>query len=239
MENLKKNSIRILGNIVVCWPQYGDREETLNMSDIASKFNGAYSVNNSTICYVHNNEVFVTPYRRTAMNTIRAAGLVEKHFYVPFSNWDYPKFQKTEWERLHAEAREEHYRDFESDCAKWCSEHAIGELDEDTLKSCFRIPHTGVKVKHMYFENTYYPVCGSETCVDCTVVDNLGRFCTNNGRVVFIYRDGHTYVAKGYGILNKLRCAGYRESGIFVPFSNGEQILDPHLANIWEQLPKQ
>ena len=40
MENLKKHSIRIDGNIIVFWPQKNS-EEDIDMSDIGSKFNGA------------------------------------------------------------------------------------------------------------------------------------------------------------------------------------------------------
>ena len=106
MKNLKENSIRISSAITVCWPQYGDKEETLDMTDIESKFNGCYATNNSTICFVIDHEVFVTPYTRSAMSTIVNAGLTEKHFYVPFSDWDYPKYEKAKWQRLRELATE-------------------------------------------------------------------------------------------------------------------------------------
>ena len=235
MKNLQENSIRISGTIVACWPQYGEKEETIDMTDIGSKFNGAYSTNNSTICYVIDHEVFVTPYTRNAMSIIANAGLTEKHFYVPFSNWDYPKYEKAKWQHLRELATESYYRDYEVDSAKWCDKHNIGELSKETMERCFRIPRNGVPVKHPYFETTHYPAC-NESCVDCTVVDKLGHYCTNNGKVVFVYHDGHTYVAKGYWILDELRRAGYQESGLFVPFSNGERITDPCLAAQWEKV---
>jgi hypothetical protein len=56
--------------------------------------------------------------------------------------------------------------------------------------------------------------------------------------VVFVYRDGHTYVTKRYRIISELREAGYRETGMFVPFSNGEEILDPDLREKWESISK-
>ena len=237
MKGLRENSVCVSGAVAVCWPQRGDKEETIDMTDIGSKFNGCYATNNSTICFVVDHEVFVTPYTREAMSTIGDAGLVEEHFYVPFSNWDYPKCEKAKWHHLRELATESYYHDYEVDSAKWCDEHGIGELSEETMKRCFRIPRNGVPVKHPHFENVCYPVC-NERYVDCTVIDKLGHYCTNNGKVVFIYRDGHTYVARGYWILEELRRAGYKESGLFVPFSNGEQITDPHLAAQWEQVSK-
>ena len=237
MKELMENSINVSGRTVVCWPQFGDKEENIDMNDIGSKFNGAYCTNNSTICFVFDHEVFVTPYTSEAMAAIANAGLTEKSFYVPFSNGDYPKYDKAKWFRLRDLAIESHYRDYEVDSARWCDEHGIDKLSEETMKCCFRIPRDGVPIKHLYFESICYPLC-NEAFVDCTVVDRLGRYCTNNGKVVFVYRDGHTYVAKGYWILDELRHAGYKESGLFVPFSNGEQITDHYLASVWKQIPK-
>ena len=237
MKNLKENSICIYHTISVIWPQMGDQEETLDMSDVRSKFNGAFCTNNSTICYVTDDGVFVTPYTRKAMSAILCAGLVHKHFYVPFSNGDYPKFEKAKWLHLRDMARESYYRDYEDDCREWCDKNGVGELSEEILANCFRMPREGVPVKHLYFEDTFYPAC-NEWSVDCTVVDKLGRFCTNNGKVVFIYRDGHTYVTKGYQIISALCAAGYKEAGIFVPFSNGETITNPSLAVQWERICK-
>lgn len=236
MKDLKENSIQIHNTITVVHP-IQDEETTLDMSDMRSKFNGAYCTNNSTICFVNDDMVFVTPYTRTAMATILKAGLRREYFYVPFSNGDYPKFEKSKWLRLRKLAHESYDRDYEGDCRQWCDEHNIGELSEEILANCFRMPREGVPVKHLYFENTYYPAC-NECCVDCTVVDKLGRFCANNGKVVFIYRDGHTYVTKGYKIISALRAASFKDAGIFVPFSNGEEITNPALAAQWNQISK-
>ena len=114
---------------------------------------------------------------------------------------------------------------------------AGGELSAETMERCFKIPRSGVPVKHLYYEDTVYPAC-NETMLDCTVADKLGSYCTNNGRVVFVYCDGHTYVAKGYWIVSELEHVGYSKSGLFVPFSNGEQITDFGLASQWEALTK-
>ncbi|MBR2753905.1 hypothetical protein IKD82_01970 [Candidatus Saccharibacteria bacterium] len=237
LKSLRENSIRIQSTVIVCWPQYGEKEEAIDMSDIKSKFNGAFCVNNSTICYVIDHEVFVTPYTREAMHVIRDAGLVEKHFIVPFSNWDYPKNEETRWFCLRKAAIESYYLDCENDAIKWSKEHGIGELSEESMKRCFRIPRGGVPVKHPYYETIIYPIC-NEQCLDSVAVSRLGRFCSNNGRVVFVYRDGHTYVTKGYWILDELRHAGYKESDLFVPFSNGETIMDSELATLWKKLQK-
>ena len=135
------------------------------------------------------------------------------------------------------EATESHYRDYEIRCANYCDEHGIGELSEATLKRCFRMPREGVPVKHPNYSTRIFPAT-DEFHVDCTVVALLGRFCTNNGKVVFVYRDGHTYVTKGYGIIGELRAARFVRGDLFVPFSNGEQITDPDLAAKWDEIKK-
>lgn len=236
METLKKDSVRIYPGMVAVFPQF-NQEETLNLMELASKFNGRYATNNSTVCYVSDGEVYATPYTRSALSILRNAGFSRSEFYVPFSNGDYPKAEQYQWTALREKARKSYEEDFIADCNKFCDEHNIGSLSEETLKNCFQMPALGVRVKHLYFEDCYYPVITS-TCLDCVACDRIGKFCTNNGRVVFVYRDGKTYVAKGYKILSELRAAGYKESGLFVPFSNGEEIVDPVLKASWDKISK-
>ena len=118
MEKLKENSIHIEnGTVVACWPQYGE-EEIVDMKEIRSKFNGSFSTNNSTICFVDQGEVFVTPYTSEAMSTLEDAGFIARCFYVPFSNWDYPKYEKAKWTRLLEAAQKSYYRDLEMSCVR-------------------------------------------------------------------------------------------------------------------------
>lgn len=240
MDSLKEGAVRVYTGMIVAFPQFS-QTETLNISELASKFNGCYATNNSTVCFVSDNEVFVTPYTRTTMRSLHSAGFCEKCFYVPFSNNDYPMSEHFKWYSLREKARQSYAEDFVEDCVSYCDEHHIGTISEETLQNCFEMPSTGVKVKHLDFEDCYYPILDSkyfDSYLNCIVADRIGHFCTNNGKVVFVYRNGKTYVAKGYKILNELRAAGYTESGLFVPFSNGEQIHNPDLRARWESITK-
>lgn len=236
LDSLKEGAVRVYTGMIAVFPQFS-QEEVLNISELAPKFNDCYATNNSTVCFVSDNEVFVTPFTRRALRSLRSAGFCEKHFYVPFSNGDYPKSEQLRWYSLREKARKSYAEDFVEDCVSYCDEHHIGTISDETLRNCFEMPSSGVKVKHHYFEDCYYPIIDS-ACFDCTAVNNIGHFCTNNGKVVFVYRDGKTYVTKGYSILKELRAAGYSESGLFVPFSNGEQILDFALKTRWESITK-
>ena len=235
MDSLKEGAVRVYTGMIAVFPQFS-QEEALSLSELAPKFNGCYATNNSTVCFVSDNEIFVTPYTRSVVCTLRSLGFSEKHFYVPFSNGDFPKSAPFKWNALRERARQSYKADFVSDCEAYCDERHIGFISEKTLANCFEVPENGVRVKKLSFEGIYYPVM-NQSCLDCRF-EYLGHFCYNNGRVVFIYRNGKTYVAKGYGILNELRAAGYTESGLFVPFSNGEEIQDYALRVRWESITK-
>lgn len=236
MDSLKDEAVQVYDGMIAVFPQFS-KEVALSVSELYPKFNGCYATNNSTVCFVSDNEVYVTPFTRTVIRSLQSAGFTAKDFYVPFSNSDYPKAEKAKWESLRNKAYQSHEDDFIEDCVTFCDEHQIGTIRDEILRNCFEMPSTGVKVKHLYYEDCYYPIITS-SCFDCTVSSKIGHFCTNNGKVVFVYRNGKTYVAKGYKIIDELRSAGYTESGMFVPFSNGEQIQDPTLKKIWESITK-
>lgn len=235
MDSLKEEAIRVYTGMITVFPQFS-QEEALNISELVPKFNGCYATNNSTVCFISDNEIFVTPYTRSTMRTLHSAGFSEKCFYVPFSNGDYPKSELFKWSNLREKARQSYKEDFIADCEAYCDQNHIYAISEETLANCFEMPENGVRVKHLYFEDIYYPLM-NQSCLDYRSY-KLGHFCCNNGRVVFVYRNGKTYVAKGYKILDELRAAGYTESGLFVPFSNGEQILDHALNVRWESITK-
>ena len=236
ITNLMENSIRIYAGISVRYPQFG-KEESLNVSDLIPKFPGCYATNNSTVAFVWEDNFYVAPYTRENISILEEAGLTRSSFYVPFSNWDYPICEKSRWDKILEDAEVQREVEFVEDCESYCDEHGFGKLTDEALSNCFRIPNKGVRVKYPAgYESTVRPMISR--CLDCTACDRIGTYCTNNGRVVFVYRNGGTYVTKGYSIVRDLQAAGYRESSIFVPFSNGEEILDFPLRTEWESVQK-
>lgn len=236
IEDLMKDSVKVYDGMVAVWPQYGT-EEKVNFD--CATFNGekVYSSNNGTLAFIIDGTLYVTPSTRNAFRVLDEENFVEKYFYVPFSNGDFPKREWYIWQELRTRANQSHYEEFLEDCADYCDKHGIGALDESFLNNAFEIPRSGVRIIHLGYEDTIFPIITSNL-LDSYAEDKLGSYCTNNGRVVFITRDGKTFVTKGYKILDILREAGFREKGIFVPFSNGEKILDPVLAEKWKQVKK-
>jgi len=231
MQELINDSIAISTPIRVT--HYFGQEE-IYTPDVA-KFNGCYASNNSTLAYVDNSILYVTPFTMTALMCLKEHNFTSNSFYVPFSNGDYPTDQKAQWEKLRKMAQENHEEAFIEECISYCDNNGIGELPAEELSKCFQIPKMGIRTQRYGIESTYHPLITS-TIFDCISIQRIGKFCYNNGKVVFVYRDGKTYVAKGYKILDFLRNAGYEQKGLFVPFSNGEQIIDPILARQWAAL---
>lgn len=234
IEDLIADSIIVESGLIAVYPQF-NHESELDIDDTL-KFNGCYAVNNSTVAFISNSIFYVTPYTKGAIQYLDNAGFNRRTFYVPFSNGDFPKDQACKWHALIMAAKKDAQEAFSYDCCNWCDKHGIGPINDDLLAKCFMLPNDGVKVKYLYYEDTYFPAITS-TCLDCIAVERLGTFCYNNDRVVFVYRDGHTYVAKGYKIIRNLLIAGYKKKGFFVPFSSGEIIINPELASQWENIP--
>lgn len=237
MEQLVKNSLLVYPGMIAVCPQYAMAEKALYLSELIPKFNGRFSVNNSTVSFIKDSQFFVTPYTRRVIKTLKENGFAEDGFCVPFSNWDYPKLEKRRWDELQNLARIEREREFSEDCLAYSQKHGIGPLSDKTLENCIEVPSTGILYKRFSYKDTYYPIISH--CLDVTAVERLGRYNTNNGVVVFVYQNGKTMLTRGYGILDELEKAGYRRMGLFVPFSNWEEFVDPTLKARWEQIKKQ
>lgn len=99
IDTIKKNdSLHVYNGMIVVYPLLA-QEEPLDISYIV-EFDNCYAINNSVICYVMNYEVYVTPYHDSTIKSLEEAGFSEKSFYVPFSNFSYPKVEKQKWNML-------------------------------------------------------------------------------------------------------------------------------------------
>lgn len=236
LDFIKKEAVRIYPGITVVNTRT-KTEEMLDMSDQIPRLNGYFSVNNSTVCFVTNNEMFVIPYTNRVIESLKATGLKKSDFYVPFSNCDYPKEEQEKWKALREAAKSRLEVEFSEECEYFSDENHIGLLKRDTLKRCLKIPVTGVQVSKDGKTTRYYPIISS-TKVDYTVVSKIGKFSVNNGVVAFTYRDGSTYVTKGDKVIEELEGAGYRRDNFFVPFSNGEKIMEAHIQRVWSLIQR-
>lgn len=238
LEELKQNSIHIIPGTIAYWPQH-DQEEEIHPEEMLSKFNGrVYAANNSTIAFILDQEFFVTPYTRATMRILRDAGYTEASFYVPFSNWDYPKYAAERWLELRRWAQQTYLEDYNRDANEWSDKHGFNAISDEAIAKTICVPTTGLPFHSPRgYDDKYYGACQGYF-LDCSAVMVIGTFRRNNGVVAFVYRDGMTYLARGYKIIPDLTAAGYKESSFFVPLSNGETITDPSLAAQWESLKR-
>lgn len=218
LSELKQNSAKISDAPVVFY-RYTDSHEA------EAKSSGVYDMNGSTLAFVDNGEVFVT--NDTDWNE---EILCENGFEQGFFRFEQSVMSRNDWKWQGLQTL---IPDLKAKCEEWCDEHCIEALTEDVLAKCFEMPESGVVAKNLLYETELHPV--KLYNVDST---RIGKYCYNNGKVVFVYRDGRTFVAKGYGILDLLEAAGYQRGSLFVPFSNGEVPTDSRIAKFWESLPK-
>lgn len=235
LKTLKTSSIAVFDGMVAHYPQY-QQDEPIFVAGMLSKFNDrVYTMNNSTISYISEGQFYVTPYTRDAMAALREEGFRDAGLYVPFSNGDYPRDAQERWEELWRDAKASYKAYREQECSEMSAKRGIGVIAK--LDRFFCIPDEGMTVRypqgHIGF---HYALC-SDGMGSCGY-EYLGKFCRNNGVVIFVHHDGRTYLAKGYKVIQELLEAGYVESSFMVPMSNNEVIEDGYLQRTWESIRK-
>lgn len=240
-ETTVREGLKQMGFLVTRYPLIKAEREglpyQLNLTHLAEHREGEYSVNNGTVCWVMDNEIYAAPCTSELFGRLKEAGFRNGYFYVPFSNGDMPYHRTSEWQELCNEATRLARKQFERDSEVWCDEHHIGSIDEHLLESCLKVPHGGIPVEDGGVYSTYYPRL-NETCLDIVAISCLGSYSYNAGRVAFIYRDGHTYLSKNPSVMDVLEEAGYRRGNFLVPLSGSEKITDAYLGHLWNNIPE-
>lgn len=236
IENLKKDSIQVYTGMPVFYRSNEKEIFTLDLEGLVPKFNGCVAVNNSTACYItEQGEIFVAPCTKTLMNELYSLGFMYKYFYVPFSNGDAPLLYEMEYIKLRKQALESYKKEMKADCLRYASKKGIETISPESLKNCLVVPTTGIETDWNGATEMIWPML-NEYCFDSRAVDYMGSYNCNNGRVIFIGCDGHTYLTKGYRIVAELVAAGYVEKPMMVPLSNGETIVDAELKAQWDAI---
>lgn len=240
-QEAARESLKESGFLVTRYPLIKAEREglpyQLNLTHLAEHREGEYAINNGILCWIMDGEIYAAPCTDELFNSLKQAGFRHGYFYVPFSNGDLPYHRTSEWQELCAEANRLARKQFERDSEAWCDEHKIGSIDEHLLESCLKVPHGGIPVEDCGVYSTYYPRL-NETCVDIVAISSLGSYSYNAGRVIFIYRDGHTYLSKNPSIMDILEKAGYRRDNFLVPLSGSEKITDAYLKCLWDNIPE-
>ena len=201
--------------------EYSTRREESFISPFEKAM--VYYSNNGVILFVDETLTnYVIPFVDGFIDMLATEGYKEFAMFVPFSNGEYPKENKSVWHDIRETCKDLSWfivREHAKDIAR---KRNVGPLPEQILLKAKEIPYYGVEVKHSYYETTIEPNISS-----CFITDDaarlIGTYCTNNGTFVIQSNDGKTYTVKHFdGIYELLSNAGYTYEYQFVPFSNGE-----------------
>jgi hypothetical protein len=232
-EDILKMCIRVDGTKVYypLYDEYSDSPITAS-PEYARK----YGWNNGTVAFItENGEYYVTPFCFEVRDYLEELGYKDIGLYVPFSNGDIPadKDAALVWEALRNKARKVHeekrIEEHKEKMKSLAEEKSIQPLPEQLYELCLNIPESGLMTSWMGQNPTStFPVS------DWEVPKHMGTYCQNNGKVVFVNDEGKTFVTPYCSeVRDILDAAGYRQGSLFVPLSNGEDIVDDKLNEKW------
>lgn len=199
-----------------------------------------YSLENDILAFVTGGVYYVMPCTKVALQLMKQYGFIKTYFRVICSEIDLPAepSQKEYWNQLQAWKREIVEAVFADECETYCDEHQIRAIPEELLrKYCMEMPARGIRVKYVFQEkpSTHYP-CIRQTHLNQATESKLGTYRFQNNTVVFIYRNGKTYVTPAYWMVSILEAFGFTKGNLFVPFCNDETILEDKYHQMWEKL---
>lgn len=210
-------------------------ENEVNIENLIKKYDYCYSQNEKYVCFIDEKEVFITFKNQYVIDFLEDHKFKAENFIMPLSEDNVLKYQKVRMNKVKERLNDVLEQQFSNYCIKYCEENGIFSLAKEQIENCFEIPEKGITVKRKMGIIQYMPFLQPKN-FDKKQFEMLGKYNAHNGRVSFVYRDGKTYIAKGYAIIYELEKAGYQRANMLVPISNGEEIINPELRALWEKI---
>lgn len=220
VTELKRLAFRIPDyGVIDVYPQWNEESIVFPIKNNMK----AFSQNNGTIAFIDEEGTnYVIPAVNGFRDILTKAGYILDNFFVPFSNWDYPKHLEGTWKNLVKLCDKFNWEETREKAKEIAKSHNVKMLPKEIASKAKEIPVSGIKVKHLYYESTIFPNITSHF-IDTNCAELIGSYYYNNGTFVIQSDEGKTYTVKHFdGILDMLKEAGYVEKAQFVPFSNGE-----------------
>lgn len=109
---------------------------------------------------------------------------------------------------------------FKEECLAYCKAHKIKKMDneEKRLKRCIKIPDEGIKIINKRgVVSTIYPIFREKDRKHLApeAKAKLGRYKGFNDMVIFVYRDGETYLSTWDNVLTSLNMANHQIGRFF------------------------
>ncbi len=235
-ERILKLCMRVNG-LTAYFPQYNKVDST--PIEPKPEMIGKYGWNNGVVAFVTaNGDYYVTPYCVEVADYLSSNGYENNYIYVPFSNLDEPSdgVQAQAWKKLCMEAKELHNqkekeRKREQVKIMATSKH-VSQLPLEIYEMSLEIPNDGLVVKHYGGETTIVrPV------PEFSLREDIGTYNDNNSIIVFVDNNGKTFISPyHHEVLEILKNNKYQHSKIYVPLSNGEEIVDNTTNDQWKKL---
>ena len=100
MKELTNHSIHITEDTIIVYPQFNAESSAGDCLDVCSKHNNKYCIYRGILAFVYDHELYVTSYTKGNFDCLRYHHLKPAKFWVPFSIGDYPKKEKSRWEKI-------------------------------------------------------------------------------------------------------------------------------------------
>lgn len=234
LQKLKDMSIAIHDGVMAIRPN--ENKKVIFNPSVDKKMEHCFCSNSGIVSFVTDGTMYVIPYMASVMAVLNAEGFERKPMYVPFSNDEYPVYEKKRWDALKKLSVAERLERFTADCEKYADKHGYGAISQSLINDfCLEIPEEGVHVVKFQNSDVYYPEI-TGTSFSNSVANSLGKYCIEKGVCSFVYRNGKTYITKSSKVISALQSAGYRLGNLFVPFINGEIITDTTQAEKWKRI---
>lgn len=220
---LKEMAFKIPNDgVITYYPQWKKEDAIIPSKHQLRVFNS----NNGILAFIDEaGKNYVVPFILSFQDILIQAGYTKASIFVPFSNWDYPKYYKGEWQRLLKLCEQFEWEVTREKAREIAKRRNVMPIPQEIANKTLEIPVSGIKVISFQYETIVYPNISSHL-IDNDNAGLIGTYYYNNGTYVIQSDDGRTYSVKHFdGILNLLQEAGYVEKAQYVPFSNGEKII--------------
>ena len=239
IKTIEETTILIDGQKTVSF--YGDEIEHRPIDDFYKhEESGRYDYNNGTyVIIMPDGSTRVGPSLDALEAVIKEANFERGGIFVPLSNGEslVDLTAAAKWDKLRAQSRQELIAYYEARAIAAARQRMGKDLTPEQIKTIedTTIVMDGQKTVSVFGEES------TQRPIDTFSKERLsGKYDYNNGTYVIIMPDGTTRVGPACRALSDVvKKAHFEESGIFVPLSNGEKLVDPTMAARWDRLREQ
>ena len=234
MKRIKTEFSIQLEEGMLVFDQNSGAEKELLLENLIKNFDYRYNFNSRYVCFVDERNVYLSLNSPKILDTLEDHRIKQDNFMMPLSESETLKYQQSRVSFMAERIADAEKQDFIKDCIAFSKVNGIFSVNSKTLNKCFEIPDEGIDVVRDGAIITYWPYISCRHSVDD--IEFIGKYCAHNGKVIFVNRDGRTYIAKGYGIIYELEKSGFHLKKMFVPLSYNETILDDSLDKAWSSI---